>query len=181
VRYLALVLVVLGSFAVAGAAASPRDRNPSAVPAKQVNALPELESEVLTAINEVRASKGVGPLRLNSGLSGAALGHSVSMAEQGYFSHSDSNGAAFWLRIKRKYGPDRRHAKWEVGENIVWASPGLSSRQAIGMWLESRLHRENLLNRTWRELGLGAIHVAGAPGVFGGLDVTILTADFGVR
>jgi uncharacterized protein YkwD len=49
------------------------------------------------------------------------------------------------------------------------------------MWLRSRPHRRNLLTPRWREIGLSAVHVAAAPGFFGGRTVTIVTADFGVR
>jgi hypothetical protein len=38
-----------------------------------------------------------------------------------------------------------------------------------------------LLTARWREVGLSAVHVNSAPGVYGGNAVTILTADFGVR
>jgi uncharacterized protein YkwD len=49
------------------------------------------------------------------------------------------------------------------------------------MWMNSPGHRENLLSRRWREIGLGAVHVASAGGEFGGGPVTVITADFGVR
>jgi uncharacterized protein YkwD len=42
-------------------------------------------------------------------------------------------------------------------------------------------HRANLLDHGWREIGLSAVHVPSAPGVYGGSEVTIVTADFGVR
>jgi uncharacterized protein YkwD len=64
---------------------------------------------------------------------------------------------------------------------MVWASPQLSAAQAITLWLNSPPHRRNLLAPGWREVGLGAVRAVEAPGVFRGLDVTILTADFGVR
>jgi uncharacterized protein YkwD len=64
---------------------------------------------------------------------------------------------------------------------MVWASPELSADQAIQVWLNSPPHRKNLLAPAWREVGLGAVRALAAPGVFKGLDVTILTADFGVR
>ena len=53
--------------------------------------------------------------------------------------------------------------------------------QALQLWLDSPPHRKTLLSRQWREVGLGAVHVASAPGTFGGREVTIVTADFGVR
>jgi uncharacterized protein YkwD len=49
------------------------------------------------------------------------------------------------------------------------------------MWMGSPEHRANLLKGEWREIGLSAVHVASAPGTFKGLEVTIVTADFGVR
>jgi uncharacterized protein YkwD len=64
---------------------------------------------------------------------------------------------------------------------MVWASPGLSADQALEMWLNSPPHRKNLLTPAWREIGLGAVRALAAPGVYQGRDVTILTADFGVR
>ena len=139
-----------------------------------------LEDEVLTAINDLRASNGLSQLRLNSALSLAALGHSQSMAKRGFFSHDGYNGAPFWARIKPRYRPQRGNF-WGVGENMVWSSPDLSADQAIQMWLDSPPHRKNLLTPSWREVGLGAVRALGAPGVYDGLDVTILTADFGVR
>ena len=49
------------------------------------------------------------------------------------------------------------------------------------MWLDSPEHRKNLENPSWREIGVSAVHVAQAPGVYHGQEVTIVTTDFGVR
>jgi uncharacterized protein YkwD len=49
------------------------------------------------------------------------------------------------------------------------------------MWLASPDHRANLMNPRWREIGVAAVYAADAPGVYQGLDVTIITTDFGVR
>jgi uncharacterized protein YkwD len=176
---LALVLIaatlVLG---VADARALPREDRASA--AGQIAEMPGLQGEVLATINALRRSKGLGALRLNRSLSLAALGHSVSMAKHGFFEHSGWDAASFGRRLKLRY-PPLPHASWEVGENMVWASPGLSAVQTVQLWLNSRPHRQILLAPSWREIGLGSVHVVGAPGVYEGLDVTILTADFGVR
>jgi hypothetical protein len=37
------------------------------------------------------------------------------------------------------------------------------------------------MNPRWREIGVSAVHENAAPGVYKGLDVTIVTTDFGVR
>ncbi|MDX6487628.1 MAG: hypothetical protein QOK13_243, partial [Gaiellaceae bacterium] len=62
-----------------------------------------------------------------------------------------------------------------------WSSPDVDAPQALDMWMKSPEHRANLLSKRWREIGLSAVHVQAAPGAFQGLDVTIVTADFGVR
>jgi uncharacterized protein YkwD len=47
--------------------------------------------------------------------------------------------------------------------------------------MNSPEHRANLLNGRWREIGISAVHAVAAPGTYDGLDVTIITTDFGVR
>jgi uncharacterized protein YkwD len=176
-----LVLVFVAAAFVAGTAdARSHDARMPAATAVQVSTDIDLQDQVLVAINAVRRTHGLSELRLNASLSLAALRHSQSMARRGFFSHDGYNGAPFWSRIKPRYRPLRGNFRG-VGENMVWASPDLSADQAVKMWLESPPHRKNLLTRSWREVGLGAVHALGAPGIYQGLDVTILTADFGFR
>ena len=70
---------------------------------------------------------------------------------------------------------------WSVGENLLWSSPDVDAAGALDMWMNSPEHRKILLTARWREIGLAAVHVAAAPGTYGGREVTIVTADFGVR
>jgi uncharacterized protein YkwD len=49
------------------------------------------------------------------------------------------------------------------------------------MLINSPEHKAILLTPRWREIGLSAVHSSGAPGTYGGREVTIVTADFGVR
>jgi uncharacterized protein YkwD len=139
-----------------------------------------LEAQVLADVNTTRRQRGLRPLRFSGQLSRAADFHSHDMARQGYFSHDSRDGSAFWRRVQRFY-PATGYRSWTVGENLVWASPDLSAASALSMWMGSPPHRANLLNRQWREIGLAAIHVGAAPGVFGGHQVTIVTANFGSR
>ena len=96
----------------------------------------------------------------------------------GGFAHESHE--SFGRRIARYY-PSRGYGTWSIGENLVWASPGLDGSQALKIWMHSPPHRANLLNPAWREIGLGAVHVVAAPGAFHGLEVTLVTADFGAR
>ena len=137
-----------------------------------------LEPQVFAAINDLRRAQGLAPLRLSRALSLAAGEHSLSMAEHGYFEHLSLDGSPFTRRVVAVYAPGAR--RWSVGENLVWASPGLSARQVLNLWLASPPHRATLLSPAWRDVGLGAVRAV-AGGVYGGRVVTILTADFGVR
>ena len=102
------------------------------------------------------------------------------MAQRGYFSHDSANGTSFDKRIARFYSLSGKHY-WSVGENLLWSSPDVSASSALDMWLNSPEHKKILLTARWREVGLSAVHMISAPGTYGGREVTIVTADFGVR
>ena len=144
------------------------------------SALAVLEEGVIARINDIRRSRGLRPLRHNGGLAVAADFHSRDMARRGYFEHDSANGTAFWRRIERFY-PSRGFRSWTVGENLLWATDSYGPSFAVREWMHSPPHRENILSRDWREIGIGAVTVASAPGEYGGRSVTILTADFGAR
>jgi uncharacterized protein YkwD len=139
-----------------------------------------LERSVLSQINGFRRSHGLVALRLSIALSRAADQHSLEMARVGYFAHESADGSSFDKRIARFY-PSVRRAYWSVGENLLWSSPSIDAPGALQLWVNSPPHRENLLTARWREIGISAVHVASAPGPYGGQPVTIVTADFGVR
>jgi uncharacterized protein YkwD len=142
--------------------------------------LTPLESGVLTEINAFRAQHGLTQLRLSRQLTNAARAHSVQMGADGYFAHDSADGALFWQRIQDFYGSSLWRY-WSVGENLLWSSPDVDPHRALEMWLASPEHKRNLTAARWREVGIAAVHVRAAPGVYKGLDVTIVTTDFGVR
>jgi uncharacterized protein YkwD len=173
-----LILAIAAALLVAGAAAGTVTAKSGQVStAQRVTRMPTLEDRVLDAINELRRAHGLAELQLNAKLATTARDHSLSMAENGYFRHSALGGSGFWSGIESKYGDPL----WRVGENLVWASPRLTARQALQLWMNSPPHRANLLAPIWREIGLGAVHSDAAPGVYQGLAATIVTADFGAR
>jgi uncharacterized protein YkwD len=139
-----------------------------------------LERGVLTNINSFRHDHKLASLRFSSKLAAAAREHSAEMAQRGYFSHDSANGTSFDKRISRYYSISGKHY-WSVGENLLWSSPDVDAVGALNMWLNSPEHRKILLTARWREIGLAAVHVASASGTYGGREVTIVTADFGVR
>ena len=138
-----------------------------------------LETQVLREINAFRTARRLRPLRLSGALAASAEHHSLDMVVDGFFGH-DTQGSSYVGRVRSHYRSEG-YRIWAVGENLLWASPTVSPRRALWLWLRSPTHRANLLDPRWREVGLAAVHASTAPGYFRGLEVTVLTVDFGVR
>jgi uncharacterized protein YkwD len=172
-RGLVVVAVVLAAVAVPASADIGNGT-------RELSVRTALDGQLLASVNAMRAERGLRPLRLSTELSTAARTHSLEMAEEGFFAHESADGAAFWKRIERFYDSSGFRT-WRVGENLLWASPDVSAGGALQLWLRSPRHRAVLLDPRWREIGLSAVHAVAAPGAFKGLDVTIVTADFGIR
>jgi uncharacterized protein YkwD len=142
--------------------------------------LPPLNRQLLAAVNRFRVAHGLVALRESAGLDSSARQHSFEMARDGYFAHPSADGTAFWRRIRRYYGAGR-YSYWSVGENLLWRSPKVGAGRALRLWIASPEHLRNLLTPRWRQIGISAVRLLHAPGVFHGLPVTIITTDFGVR
>jgi uncharacterized protein YkwD len=142
--------------------------------------LPTLNHQVLAAVNRFRAAHGLVALRESAALDRSARQHSLEMGRLGYFGHSSADRTPFWRRIRRYYAA-HGYSYWSVGENLLWASPNVSAAESLKMWIASPRHLRNLLTSQWRQIGVSAVSVARAPGVFHGRRVTIVSTDFGVR
>lgn len=169
---LGLAVAVLVATAVLAASAFATSRSEKG--------LQTLNKQVLSAVNRFRVTHGLRPLHESAALDRSARQHSFQMGRRGYFAHSSANGTAFWLRIRNYYAA-RGFAYWSVGENLLWSSPNVSAGHAMQMWIASPGHLRNLMTAQWRQIGISAVRVPDAPGVFHGLPVTIITTDFGVR
>jgi uncharacterized protein YkwD len=165
---LACALVAPGSAAAAGPAAC---QSAKAAPA-QVSERTVVRS-TLCVLNAERARHGLRPLRLHARLARAARGHSEDMARRDYFDHTSPTGADFVDRVRRA-GYLRGAGRWRVAENIAWGTGSLSSPRAITRaWMHSPGHRANILDGSYREIGIGVATGARARAIY--------TTDFGVR
>lgn len=174
-RLCLLAVLVAAALVCSAPSAAQGSARPTAL-----SAADQIEQPVIQLINEIRVEQGLRPLKVSTRLARAAEAHAVSMGTEGYFDHSSSDGTSFWKRIARFFSQDGfRH--WTVGENLLWASPNVSPEEALLMWLGSPGHRKVLLSPAWTHVGLSAVHVTNAPGVFEAFDVTIVAADFGAR
>jgi uncharacterized protein YkwD len=134
-----------------------------------------VETPLVALINEVRADRGLRPLRSSRALARAAAGHASAMGRLGFFAHESPDGTSATERIRKRYRGT------SFGETILWRSPDVTPEQALAMWMTSPPHRRVLLASSFRDIGVAAVHVEGAGGAFDGMDVTIVVADFGGR
>jgi len=163
------VIVAAGSLAASAPATGKSERS-----------MRSLNRQVLAAVNRFRVRHGLVRLRESSALDRSARQHSLEMGRVGYFAHPSANGTAFWRRIEHYY-PASGESFWSVGENLVWRAPSLSAAKAMGLWIASPEHLRNLLATQWRQIGISAVVVPHAPGVYRGMHAVIITTDFGVR
>jgi uncharacterized protein YkwD len=148
--------------------------------AREISSRAALGRGIVSEINALRAAHGLPRLVVSTQLATAARTHSRNMARAGFFAHESANGTSFSERVRRYYRLSGFRS-WRAGENLLWASPDIDAKRAVEMWLESPGHRRILFTAAWREIGLSAVHTASAPHAFNGLEVTIVTADFGAR
>ena len=142
--------------------------------------LTSLNKQVAAAINDFRKKHGLNSLDVSNELNASARQHSMEMGAKGYFAHNSADGTLWWKRIMHYY-PQGNYTYWTVGENLLFSSPSISAADAMKLWIGSPEHLANLKNKNWRDLGVSAVHVTDAGGVYDGYTVTIITTDFGAR
>ncbi|AKN73252.1 RNA polymerase [Streptomyces sp. PBH53] len=113
-------------------------------------------AQVVALVNKERAAAGCGPVTEDPQLDRAAQGHSDDMAARGFFDHTDPDGD----------GPGERITaagyRWSTyGENIA---KGQQTPQAVmDSWMNSPGHRANILNCSFKNIGVGVHDGAGGP------------------
>jgi uncharacterized protein YkwD len=157
---LAIVLALVALLAPAAAQARP-EAGAADEGCANANLLPTranlelVRDAVLCLHNRERAKHGLSRLRENPRLRRAARRHSASMVDERYFDHTSPGGSTMVSRI-RKTGYTRRARAWALGENIAWGSGGLATAAQIHRsWMNSAGHRANILDPSFREIGIG--------------------------
>jgi len=117
------------------------------------------ETAVLDLINQHRAANGLGTLSINGTLNNAARWMSDDMANNNYFSHTDSQGRDPFVRLA-DFG--YTYNTWK-GENLA---AGIDSAQeAFDLWKGSPGHNANMLNPNFTVIGIARSY--GASSTFG--------------
>ncbi|MYV39375.1 CAP domain-containing protein [Streptomyces sp. SID1328] len=122
-------------------ATSPGTPQPAATASGDVARIVEL-------VNAERAKAGCSPVALNSTLTKAAQDHSADMAAHNTMSHTGSDGSDPGSRITAA------GYQWSAyGENVAY---GYSTpEEVMAGWMNSPGHRENILNCSYKEIGVG--------------------------
>jgi uncharacterized protein YkwD len=153
----------------AGAHSVPNSRNAAVV-----------RHATLCLLNRERARHHLPRLRASKSLRRAARSYSGTMVRHGFFSHVSPSGSTMTTRIKRtRYLRGAR--RWALGENLAWGSGSQSTpAQIVRAWMHSPGHRANILNGSFREIGIGVVR--GAPRRVGASTAAATyTTEFGRR
>jgi uncharacterized protein YkwD len=116
----------------------------------------EVRTATLCLVNRERLSHGESALKADGQLQQAAQGHSQDMAAGDYFEHDGRGGSTPVSRMRQAGYIFSSHIGYAVGENIAWATLGLSTPQAIvAGWMSDAGHRANILEAKFRDTGIG--------------------------
>lgn len=110
--------------------------------------IPLTAADIIAVTNTARTLNGLAPLATSTLLTHSAQTKANTMLAQGYFAHTNPEGAHFWTLI-RAVG----YTYTLAGENLAI---GFSSDdEIIKAWLNSPAHRDNILNPEYKEIGIG--------------------------
>jgi len=129
---------------------------------------------IVDSTNEARLANGLNPLAQHPALAAAAQKYAELHAHvsPNRLDHN-LNGSTLGSRIEME-----GYAGWTfLAENLLWVSfePSLSPAEAVQSWLASPAHRDNILNPTVSETGVGCyVSSTGQP-------FRICVQDFGAR
>lgn len=157
----------------AAAACANADAAPGTVSAKQ------LRTATLCLLNDERAAHHLHPLKAHTKLQKAASKYSKQMVSGRFFEHVSPSGSTLSSRLKKVRYTNGVRA-WSVGENIAYGTGARATpRSIVDAWMHSPGHKANILNGTFREIGVGI--AAGAPVATAASVGATYTTDFGFR
>ena len=114
----------------------------------------QLAADVVTLVNNERAIAGVGPVTPDAAVAKVAFDYSVDMELRGFFDHFNPECEGPDVRLTRAgiaYGG--------YAENIAMGQA--TAAAVMQAWMNSPLHRANILNAQVTKIGVGAREAAG--------------------
>lgn len=128
-----LFCVVIEASASATPVSTPAPHASIKAPLQNAN----MANEILKYINEYRRKKRLPVLTMNSVISAEAQKHSENMAAN----RTDFGHSGFKTRMKRIV--PRINGNGSMSENVAYGN--MTAKQVVEEWLESSMHRENIV------------------------------------
>lgn len=151
-RVVLAIILLLSVFSVERLANQPQNSIESFLFPSSVTNFADEEMKIFDSVNRVRIRQGLKELRWNYELAKLARDYSGKMAHGGFFEHFDPDGATVVERAK-----DARIKGWsKIGENLFVCEPTSKLNFfAIKGWMESPTHKDNILDSSWTDSGIG--------------------------
>ncbi|HEX2122716.1 MAG TPA: CAP domain-containing protein [Thermoanaerobaculia bacterium] len=127
------------------------------------------EEAIVAEMNRQRAAHGLVPLRLESRLTQAAGDGANDMFAKRYFDHVSPDGIQPFTWVRK-----RGYRYRIVGENLALGYR--SGAAVVDGWMRSPGHRENILQRSYDEVGLAVADGSPTRGYRGPLVVALYGA-----
>jgi uncharacterized protein YkwD len=130
-------------------------------------------------MNRERKQRGLATLHKDKRLQRASQKHTEIMVRKGCFSHQCPGEGSLTARLLRVDYLIGALLRWACAENIAYGEERYGTPKAIVKgWMHSPGHKANILNPSFRDVGIG--FVAGIPGARR-VDGGTYTTDFGLR
>lgn len=128
-----------------------------------------LPAVIVDLTNEERSNGKLTTLKRNDVLDAAAKLKAEDMAKNEYFAHYSPSGVSPWYWFD------------QVSYNYVYAGENLAvhftdSSDVVDAWMKSPTHRENIMNGTYAEIGVGT-----AKGIYKGAPTIFVVQLFGTQ
>jgi uncharacterized protein YkwD len=169
-----LICLVLSLAALGPAAASARAADCANAGLAPAAGLQQAGDATLCLLNQQRAAAGLPALTINAHLTQMAADYAQQLVAQQFFDHVSPTGLTL---VDRLAAVGYRFTA--AGENLAWGTGGMATpAQIMDAWMHSAGHRANILDRDFKEIGVGI--VPGSPSGAAGDGATYVT-DFGTQ
>jgi uncharacterized protein YkwD len=143
-----------------------------------VASLPDVRGATRCLINNERSHRGLKRLRSNPALNDAATSYAKLMVAKEFFDHVTPTGVDLLDRILNTDYLNKGQS-YSIGENLAWGTGSYATpRSIVRQWMHSPGHRRNILDKHFRDLGLGIVR--GVPDPSAGSGATYVN-EFGAR
>ena len=110
-----------------------------------------MEAEAVRRVNQLRREHRLLPLQRDEALTSVARAYSCRMAAERFLGHEAPDGSTLADRV-RATGKRYRLVGENLAMNLNAADPVAA---AVGQWMKSESHRQNILRAEFTETGVG--------------------------